>query len=224
MDAHMTFPRLALLLLLAASLAGCSSSAAKQAKKMELDRKMANSRAVEQQRMNFVTRYSDDSVSTRGAELAIVDPEKQFNPNAARFGRASHLGSREAQANTFNFVDRVRTRDFHTRDYVSKSAWMGDAKFQTKDAPTRESWFSRLTARTKTYGTRTAAVADKTASTRPLVQGDRSFLNKGRRQAAYDTHGPAALNMPNESGGRQSWSGDLRPMTVQDVKNLLNKN
>lgn len=222
----MSFPRLALSLLLAAFLAGCNS-AAKQARQMELDLKTANSRAIEQRRMNYVTQGEPlygTGVSARAAEIAILDPDKEFNPTAARFGRASQFGSKEAPSNTFNFVDRVRTRDFHTKDYASKSAWMGDAKFATKDAPTRESWFSRLSARTKTYNTRTAAVADKTASTRPLVEGERSFLNKGRRQAAYDTHGPNALNMPGESGGRQSWSGDLRPMTIQDVKSLLNKN
>jgi hypothetical protein len=88
----------------------------------------------------------------------------------------------------------------------------------------RESWFSRMTARTKSYDTRSAAVANKTASTRPLVQGDKPFLGKGRRQAAYDTHGWAAQNMPGDRSGGQSWSGDLRPMTVDDVKKLLNKN
>jgi hypothetical protein len=217
----MLLPRLSLLLLLAAWPAGCASDA----KKHQFDEKTANSRALEQRRMRLVTEYSDQGVTARGAEIAIIDRTKEFNPRSAKFGNDStYLGTKTAHSNTFNFVDRVRTRDFNTKEYGAKTAWMGDVQFETKAAPVRQSWFGRKTAQTKSFETRNAAMGDKTAATRALPGGDKPFLVKGRKQALFDTHGPAAQAMGGDRMGGQSWSGELKQLSIDDVKKLLNKN
>jgi hypothetical protein len=218
-ECRMLLPRL-LVLLLAASLAGCAS----KGKENQLDPKTANSRAIEQRRMRIVTEYADQGVTARGAEIAIMDPEKTFNPSVARFGNASRVDPKTAQVNAFNYEDRVRTREYGTKAHHLKTAWMGDVKFETKAAPVRQSWFSRLTARTKPYGTRGAAMTDKTAATRTLPGGDKPFLVQGRRQADYDKRGPAAQAFGGDRISGESWSGDLKKMTIEDVKQLLNKN
>lgn len=209
------------LLLAVALLGACKSSEEKQM----LDMKRANSRAIEQRKMNIVTQYADQGVTMRGAELAIVDPTKAFDPSAAKFGNARSISAKGAQTNEFNFVDRVRTKDFTTKAATTKNAWMGDMEFATKEAPSKESWFARKTARaTNSYETRAAMSADKSASTRALPGGDKPFLVKGRRQAEYDTKGPEAQAMGGSRNSGESWSGDLKPMTIEDVKSLLNKN
>lgn len=205
-----------LLLLMALLLAGCASSKNKDA----LNAATANSRAVEQMRMNEV----EGGESHRGAEIMAPNQNKTFDTRAANFGTASAIGSRQARTGEFHFVDRVRTKPFGTRDFSTKEAAMADAKFETKEAPTKESWFSRLTARTKSYKTSEARDASKTAETRALPGGDKAYFAKGRKQGAYDSKSPAAMAQGGDRSDGQSWSGDLKPMTIEDVKQLLNKN
>lgn len=218
----MSFHRPLLLACAAALLGACAAKTEKQL----LDVKKANSRALEQRRMNLISQYSDEGITARGAEVAIYDPEKTFDPRAARFGRAAMMGSKSAQTNEFNFVDRVRTKDFATREHITKTAWTGDLKFETKAAPVRDSWLSRLTARTKTFDTSQSKsqFSDKSATTRALPGSDKPFLVKGRRQADYDRNGAGAQAMGGDRMDGQSWTGDLRPLTIEDVKKLLNKN
>ena len=205
-----------LMMLMALLLAGCASSKNKEASKPVA----ANSRAVEQMRMNEV----EGGESHRAAEVMMPNQNRTFDTRTARFGTTSALGSREARTGEFHFEDRVRTKSFGTRDFATKGAPMVDEKYETKAAPVKESWFSRLTARTKKYETREARDAGKTAETRALPGGDKPYLVKGRKQGAYDTHGPAAMAMGGDRSDGQSWSGDVKPMTVEDVKKLLNKN
>ena len=205
-----------LLPLIALLLAGCASSKNKDA----LNPATANSRAVEQMRMNEV----EGGETHRGAEIMAPNQNKTFDTRAANFGTAASIGSRQARTGEFHFEDRVRTKPFGTRDFSTKNAAMADKNYETKEAPTKESWFSRLTARTKKYETREARDASKTAETRALPGGDKAYFAKGRKQAAYDTQGPAAMAQGGDRYGGQSWSGDVKPMTIEDVKQLLNKN
>jgi len=206
-----------LVILFAVLLGGCASQKVDE----QFDPSKANTRAVEQRRMNAVT--SGDVASARGAEVLVADPTKEFNPSAARFGRPASVGTKAAKVNEFQFVDRVRTKGFGTRDYATKGAWMGDLKFGTKEARTKESWFAKKSARTKTFDTKEARDASKTAATRALPGGDRPFLVQGRRQADLDSTGRDKIPFGTTDMG-QAWSGDLQPLTIKDVKNLLNKN
>lgn len=207
-----------LTLLLATVLAGCASS-----KKTTdvLDPATANTRALEQVRMRAVT--SGDAASERGAQVLVADPTKEFDPSTARFGRPGTVGTKEARTSVFHFEDRVRTKSFASKEYAAKTAWMGDAKFATKEAPTKTSWFARKSATTKSYDTREAYDATKTSATRALPGGDRQFLVQGRTQAKLDATGRQTIPFGTTTSG-PSWSGDLKALTIDDVKSLLNKN
>jgi hypothetical protein len=206
-----------LTLLLATMLGGCASKKVDQ----QYDPATANTRATEQMRMRAVT--GGEVASERGAQVLVADPNKEFNPSAARFGRPASVGAKAAHVNEFQFVDRVRTKDFGTRDYTTKGAWMGDLKFGTKEARTKESWFAKKSARTKTFDTKEARDASKSATTRALPGGDRSFLGQGRRQADLDSTGREKIPFGTTDMG-PSWTGDLKTLTIEDVKGLLNKN
>lgn len=207
-----------LLPFIALLLAGCASSKNQEALKPAT----ANSRAVEQMRMNRIE--GGEAHSSRAAEVMMPNQNKTFDTRTAKFGNSSAIGSRKFESGEFHFEDRVRTKSFGTRDFSTKGATMTDRTFATKEAPTKESWFSRLTARTKTYETRAARDGGKTAETRALPGGDKPYFAKGRKQGAYDSQGPAAMAMGRDRTDGQSWSGDLKPMTIEDVKKLLNKN
>ena len=203
-------------LLLAVILTGCASK-----NPDKLDPATANTRALEQVRMRTIT--SGDAESARGAEVLIADPNKEFNPASARFGARS-LGGKSAPTNDFHFIDRTRTKGFGgTKDFATKGAWMGDAKFATKSAPTKTSWFGGRSARVKTYDTKEARDASKTAATRALPEGDRSYVAQGRRQAQLDANGRDTIPFGTTNMG-PSWTGELKPLTIEDVKGLLNKN
>ena len=87
----------------------------------------------------------------------------------------------------------------------------------------KSSWLSRLTARTKTYPTTAARDAGKAVPIRALPGGDRTFAGVGRTQPALDAAGREAIPFGTTDGG-PSYTGDLRPLTIEDVKKLLNKN
>lgn len=193
--------------LIAILLAGCSSS-----KSMKLP---WNTRAQEQARLNAAT---VPKPQTREEELLTHDPNKEFPLTQANVTGARTYATGKAGTGEFRFANRVRSNDYRTHDYATNAAQMGELKFDTKDAKTKESWFSKLTARSKSYDTNDAREAKKEAPTKALPDGERPFLVQGRRQADFDRNGPAS-QIPT-----QSWEGDLTPMTIEDVRKLLNKN
>jgi hypothetical protein len=207
-----------LTILLAMLLAGCASKKIDQ----QYDAATANTRAVEQRRMNAIESGAWDSASERGDEVLAPKP-KEFNMGALRAGPTRAFDGKAAHVNEFQFVNKTRTKDFATRDFTAKGAWMGDLKYGTKEARTKESWFAKKNARTKTFDTKEARDASKSANTRALPGGDRSFLVQGRRQADLDATGREKIPFGTTDLG-PSWSGELKTLTIDDVKGLLNKN
>jgi hypothetical protein len=207
--------------LLAGLLAGCASTKVPD----QYDAKKANSRAVEQRRMQVVEAVNSGAwapASQRGQEVLAPKP-KEFDLGSLRLGSARTFKGKGADTHEFHYVNKTQTRGFVSKEYSTKGAWMGDAKFATKDAPTKSSWFARRSAATKSYATRGARDATKEASTRALPGGDRAFLVQGRRQAELDANGRQTIPMGTTTMG-PSWSGELKPLTIEDVKGLLNKN
>lgn len=199
--------------LLALLLSGCSAT-----KDAGLP---SNSRTTEQTRLNAAT---DPKPKTREEEILRPDQTKEFNPRTANFGSGRTFSTQKAATNEFYFVDKTRTKSFRTGDFATKEAWGTKSEYATKEAPTKESWFSRLTAKTKSYETREDRQANKKTETRALPGGERAFVAQGRRQAALDKNGAAGQPIGGERTGGESWSGDIKPLTVQDVRTLLNKN
>ena len=180
-----------------------------------------NSRTHEQAKLNAVT---EPKPTTREEEILRPNATKSFNPSAANFGSNRSISTNAARTNEFHFADRTRTKGFSTRDFGTKPAWGTDTGYATKDAPTKDSWFARLTSPTKSYATRDNWEAGKTSETRVLPGGDLKFVAKGRRQAELEKNGAAGQAMGGDRESGQSWSGDLKPLSIQDVKTLLNKN
>ena len=180
-----------------------------------------NSRAKEQQRLNAATAPKPTSLEER---LMKPDMTKEFNPNSAHFGSGLSVTGKKAATSGFYFVNKTRTKSFETRNFATKQAWGGDSKYATKSAETKESWFARLTAPTKTYGTRESRDANKGLQGKVLPGSERKFVAIGRRQAELDKNGASMMPLGGERDMGQSWSGDLKPMSIQDVKTLLNKN
>jgi hypothetical protein len=178
-----------------------------------------NSRAKEQQRLNAAVQPKPTS---REEEIMRPDITKQFNLGSAKFGSGMSVTGKKAATSEFYFEDKTRTKSFATNALGAKPAWGTDSKFATKSADTKESWFARLTARTKSYETGESRDANKGLQGRALAGKD--FEARGRRQADIDKNGAPGMTSGGERDGGQSWAGDLKPLSIQDVRTLLNKN
>lgn len=180
-----------------------------------------NSRTREQQRLNEVT---SPKPTSRAEQVMQLDQTKEFNPSAANFGSGRSVTGKKAATSEFHFVNRTQTKSFNTRGFTTKEASGTDSKFATKSAQTKESWFARLTASGKTYATRENTDSNKGLQGKVLPSSEKKFVARGRRQAELDKNGAAGLPMGGDRDSGQSWSGDVRPLSIQDVKTLLNKN
>ena len=214
-----------LLPLLALLLSGCTAmkslTTVKPVAALKSIRLPWNSRTNEQAKLNAVT---EAKPTTREEEILHPSATKAFNPGSANFGSGRTVSSGAVQTNAFLFESKTRTKIFSTRDFGTKSAWGTDTAFATKESPTKESRFAGMTSPTKSYATRENWEAGKTSETRDLPGGDRKFVAKGRRQAELEKNGAGGHPMGGDRESGQSWSGDLQPMSIQDVKTLLNKN
>ncbi len=186
---------------------------------------VGNSRAKEQARLDAAMAPKP---TTRDEQILRPDITKEFNPSAANFGSGRSLTGKAAATNEFYFENKTRTKAFETKGIGTKEAWGMQSKYETKAAPTKESWFSRLTAKTKTYDTRESRDAKKGLQGSVLPGSDQKFAARGRRQAELDAdraEGRAPkLPLGGDREGGQSWNGDLKPLSIQDIKTLLNKN
>jgi hypothetical protein len=169
------------------------------------------------------------STPTRGQQLfGPVDQSREFNMKQMfRFGRSkSDFQARDANTNSFYIQQKYQAKGYQTESFRTKSAWDGNFKFSTKDAPRQKS-FDTKSAPVKTAAVKDAQMVDKKAATREFAPGNKTSTFKGRNQALFDKEGPAA--QAKVGGGSlfrepQSWSGNLKTLTVDDVRDILNKN
>ena len=178
------------------------------------------SRTREQQRLNAATAPRQTS---REEQVMKPDLTRQFDLNSANFGGKTLTG-KKSETSAFTFVNKTRVKTFETETFATKEAPGSDAAYATKSAPTKESWFARMTAPTKTYATRESREANKGLQGAVLPGSDQKFVAIGRRQSQLDKNGAAGMPQGGDRDSGQSWSGELKPMSIQDVKDLLNKN
>jgi hypothetical protein len=196
--------------------AGCASPEEKARRQMEQQDTAAKKAMAERRRKSAMG--SGDAASERGAEVMVPDESRTFNPSVARFGRASGVRTKEAYSNKFRFDNNVRTKSYSASGYETKSAWLGKLNFGTKTAATSEAREAGKSARTKDYATTDAREAGKSAAIPDVPDGERKFLGKEAERMKR------GIRPEDQAKFENTWSGNLEPMTIEDVKKLLNKN
>lgn len=149
--------------------------------------------------------------------LGKPDLGKVFDSRqGSTFGRQS-FATGTARVRDFYFTQKFAPKDYDTRAYGgTKGSWFGDFKFSTREAGTKGNY--EIPNAAKKADTKTLPVSDarensKTMATAAYAKRDRPYLGP----EANRVHRPIP-------GGQVGWSGDLRPMTIDDVRELLNKN
>ncbi len=208
-----------LILALVCVLCGCASPEEKawhSAEKQELDSKKAFTERSRKKMMGLGSELG--AASARGAEVMVPDYAKEFNPTTARFGNRSADSDKAARTGEFRFTERFRTKEFASKEFGAKSAWLGKLNFATKEAPTKGAREAGKTASTKSYDTEAAREAGKTAALPIVPDGERKFLGKESDRMKR------GINPEDQAKFENTWRGELQPLTVEDVKKLLNKN
>lgn len=145
---------------------------------------------------------------------------------ASSFSGRSARSRAAAQSKGFQFDQKVQPKSFDTRAFnSSKTAWQGDFKFATKEANTKGRYQIRdgdKKAETKEAAVKTARESEKTMATRELHDGKRPFLNRGRSQDEINAAGTEAPTLDGKF--KNKWQGDLKQLTIDDIRELLNKN
>ncbi len=220
---------LPLSLLLALLGTGCSTpqkKAEKQAREQEAQVQTESSRLVEERRQRLLD--GRQVSSKRGAEIAVYDPNKTFDPSrSAVGGRTYNVG--KAKTKDFQYAQKATANSFRTRGfYGSKTAWAGDMKFATKNAASKD--FATKEAPTKSAYTKQARDADKTAASRELADGKREYLGPESKKLRTPVD-PATMGdwrntkeTVTDTGGSVEKYSTMKTLTIDDIRELLNKN
>ena len=164
---------------------------------------------------------SSDNSKWRGT-FAKPDMERVFDLRQAGTKMDKSFNAKSANTKEFQFRQRVSMKEYQTRNFAgTKTAWQGDFKFSTKAARTTGKYAipnSTKEADTKTMPVSDAREAGKTMATSGYERAERQYLKKGRSQDKFDKEG--GVPGDNKPIG---YSGDMKPMTIDDVRELLNK-
>ena len=184
--------------------------------KAERAERSENTRVVESRRMRALD-YGDAN-SERGAELLVVDKYKAFNLASAATGSTKSYSTGSAQMKEFNYEQKVTTKSYASRGFWgAKQSALSGQRYATEAARTTGNYEipnATKKADTKTAATKEARESNKTLATGGLHDGNRQFLGKESKRMNRTVD-------PNKPVG---WEGDLKEMSIADLRELLNKN
>lgn len=161
---------------------------------------------------------ADKDQESRITKILHPDKTLAYYSGDHRLGGMKSFGTNSARSKGFNFSQK-----FHPNEYASekgykgsKSDWKGDTKFTTKAASTegkREIVNADRKAPTKGAPTKEDWQSSKKAPAHDSQYAKREFLGPDAKKVHE--------NVPLSK--QDSWKGDLHPMTIDEVRDLLNK-
>jgi hypothetical protein len=167
--------------------------------------------------------FVDDTKRTLQDRLEHPNFEKSFDATKGSPVSNRSVGVRKASSKEFS-TRNFSARDFSARDFGgAKPALLAKSKVETQAAPTKgrnEIPNTDAKAPTKTVAVKSTWDAEKKVDTRTASGSGREFLVKGRSQDRLDLE----KNQPRGTSTPIGYSGDLKSLTIQDVRELLNKN
>jgi hypothetical protein len=149
----------------------------------------------------------------------IQQKDLTFNTRQGAVGDGQTYATRSAQTASFNYDQKVSLGKYETREFSQpKTSWLSKLKFWAKDAPVgHEVPNAGKQFETSSAQVKEARDAGKTMAVRDLSDGGRTYL--GPERAKLDKSIDPNKPLP---GG---WQGEkLEPLSVEQVRELLNKN
>ena len=157
--------------------------------------------------------------------LKKPDATLNYDVRKSTFGTDRSFSSKSAPSKEFSGARAFSAKSFNAKSFAgTQKAWMADTKYGTKEADTKGRYQipnSDKSPALKTVDVKESSDARKTVDTRASPEEGRSFFAKGRSQDRFDME----KGVPSERGRTPvGYSGDLKPMTIDDIRTLLNKN
>jgi len=160
----------------------------------------------------------DSDQEHRISKILHPDRTLAYYSGDHRVGGVKSFGTNSKKSTDFNLIQK-----FHPSGYASekgfsgaKSDWKGDVKFKTTSA--------------KTEGTRkgldtSKKAATKTAATKEDWQSSKKSPTREDRYAKREFLGPQSKKVHDTTPDVKNtgWKGSLQPMTIDEVRDLLNK-
>jgi hypothetical protein len=180
---------------------------------------------AQQQEQSFMDRLKRKPVTTDGSDLQGrlsrgPNSNLTYDTSQSAFGSRSVSTSKIAKTGDFN------TRSFVSHEFISKPyggtekrSWFASLLFPAKSASTSGKY--EIPNAGQQYGTKDAPTkeardAGKVAGTNAFAATDLQYLKRNRFDASIKAAPPQDKVL--------GYTGDLRPMTINDVRELLNKN
>jgi hypothetical protein len=167
--------------------------------------------------------FVDDTKRTLQDRLEHPNLEKSFDPTKGSPVSNRSVTARKASSKEFS-TRSFSAREFYSRDFHgAKQANLGKDKVETPSAPTKgRNEIPNLDAKTpaKAVAVKPTWDAEKKVDTRTASASGREFLVKGRSQDRLDIE----KNQPRGTSTPIGYTGDLKSLTIQDIRELLNKN
>ncbi len=147
---------------------------------------------------------------------------KEYNLEKSTFHGGRGFAMKGASVKEFQFDQKVSPKQFNTAAYAgTKSSWMGNFKFSANSAKTTGKYEipnADKAAPVKEHAVKGYVDSDKKMAVRDYA-GQRPYLRRGASQDLIDKNPEKAAQ-----GGTVGWNGTMKPMTIDDVRELLNKN
>jgi hypothetical protein len=144
------------------------------------------------------------------------DRSEAFNLSKISSAASRTYSAHSANVKEFSYDQKFSPKDFNVHSYSgAKSFWKGDFKFLTKSTDTKT--YATKEAPTKALPVKDATEAGKLMPTREFA-GQRAYLKHGPTDHFVDKKGYSPDNAP------LGVTSDLEKMSIDDVRNLLNKN
>jgi hypothetical protein len=159
-------------------------------------------------------------VSRSESVVGTPDLNRSFHlEQASPFGRTStSFQTKAARSDTFYFQQKFSPKAYDARAFETKGWWAGNFKFSTNNASTKGRY--EIPNATTVTDTKTAPVKDaresgKSMAVRDLPDGSRQYLGKEADK----------MKKPLDPNNIPKITNEMHELkTIEDVKNLLNKN
>jgi len=189
-----------------------------------------NSRTTEHLRMVAVE--NGEVSSQRGASILYPDYGRGFDPNRFTPAAMRNYGTKNAATKDYVAGQPFRVDTYQSHEfYGSKPDSAAQRKYATTDANTKGKYLIPNGGKaygTKTAGTKESTDAHKLAPTRELAEGHRPFLGRENDKLRKTTDAKELAKWQTGetvtySDGEIEKVSTLKPLSVDDVRDLLNK-
>ena len=159
--------------------------------------------------------------------LTRPNMDLKYDTSQSSFGRpSSYSASGKIMGHDFGGNHGFISHEFYSKPYggTEKKSWLGNLFFSTKKANTSGQY--EIPNAGQAYGTKESPTKEasgmgKTVSTTAFANNDLHYLKRNRFDVSPNK---TVSNDPSNLTKPVGYTGDMRPMTIDDVRDLLNKN